>query len=449
MGLISKTVFTRWNGNNKQWYIEKGYIFTKHNDILEVNIEDLPDKSNIYVEVKCDCLDCKEPHLKLVRWADYKSCVDKNNAYYCIKCAQKLYGFKNLSNALLVKNKISFEDWCIQNNHLDVLERFDVQLNNYKPNEICFSTHKKYYFKCPKGIHESELKNINSFICGKYSGTIECKQCNSFGQWGIDNICEDFLDKYWDYENNTIDPWKISYGNSINKVWIKCQEKDYHGSYDVVPFSFTNMNTRCPYCTNRNGKVHPKDSLGQYIIDNFGESFLNNVWSDKNKKSAFKYAPHASKEKVYWKCFDGIHKDFKRKISESNIAFFRCPECGNYSKGEERISKYLINKNINYIPQKTFDGLIGLGGGLLSYDFYLLEKYNLLVEYDGEFHFELIKLYKNEPKELAEARLEKQKEHDRLKDEYAKNNGIKLLRIPYWEFDNIELILEKELRIQK
>ena len=33
--------------------------------------------------------------------------------------------------------------------------------------------------------------------------------------------------------------------------------------------------------------------------------------------------------------------------------------------------------------------------------------------------------------------------HDKRKDEYAKKHGWKLIRIPYWEFDNIENILEK------
>ena len=32
-----------------------------------------------------------------------------------------------------------------------------------------------------------------------------------------------------------------------------------------------------------------------------------------------------------------------------------------------------------------------------------------------------------------------------LKNEYCKNNDIELLRIPYYEFDNIENILENRL----
>jgi len=41
--------------------------------------------------------------------------------------------------------------------------------------------------------------------------------------------------------------------------------------------------------------------------------------------------------------------------------------------------------------------------------------------------------------------LKDQKFRDKIKSNYAKEKNIKLLRIPYWEFDNIEKMLKKEL----
>ena len=38
------------------------------------------------------------------------------------------------------------------------------------------------------------------------------------------------------------------------------------------------------------------------------------------------------------------------------------------------------------------------------------------------------------------------KRNDNIKTEYCKNNNIKLIRIPYWEFDNIEQIICQELK---
>lgn len=455
MGLITEEVEIQLNNLNIKHFENLCYEIPKYKNSKKnmcvkkgtkiiVKVKDLFNSSNVYVEVKCDS--CGKEFK--VRWVEYNKYVKENGKYYCQLCANNNY-----------QKWISFEQWCLDNNRQDVLDRWDYELNNRRPSEITYATDKKYYFKCPRGLHKSEWNSIANFTNGS-NGTMECNQCNSFAQYLIDNYGENALVKYWDYEKNILDPWKIDKASSTKKIWIKCQEKDYHGSYDMKPNTFYSQNSRCPYCSNRNGKVHPLDSLGALYPE------VLEVWSDKNKKTPYEYAPYSNQD-IYWKCPKGIHKDYSRKISESNLRNFRCPEC-DYSKGEEKISNYFVNlgfvkindedyklldkilkyKHTYFIPQKKFNDLIGLKGGLLSYDFYLPNlKYNLLIEFDGIFHYELIKFRKNEPIKYAEERLKKQQEHDRLKDEYAKNNNINLLRIPYWEFDNIEKILNNYLNI--
>jgi len=430
MGLITKKVEVKWHFRNKEWYMNKGYFFTKFRDEFIVKVEDLSKNSNVKVNVVCDCCNKKSETI----WINYFRYVKEDGKYYCNKCAKKLYGNENSRKTRLYKNS-SFEQWCIGNNRQDVLERWDYELNNYKPSEINYSTNKKYYFKCPKRIHSSELKRISDFtyVC---EGSIECKQCNSFAQWGIDNVCKDFLETYWDNEN-IINPWDI--GCCSNKrIRIKCQNKHYHGSYEISCLDFT-MCQRCSYCSLTSGKVHPLDSLGKYLEDNN----LLYLWSSKNKKSPYEYAPKSNK-KVWWECPDGIHKDFYRSINSSNVFNFRCPEC-QYSKGEERISNYLLNKNINYIPQKSFNNLIGLGDGLLSYDFYL-PQYNILIEYQGEQHEKPINFGKGT--EFAKKQFKQQQEHDKRKREYAKLNNYNFLEIWYYDFNNVDLILQQELNIK-
>lgn len=63
------------------------------------------------------------------------------------------------------------------------------------------------------------------------------------------------------------------------------------------------------------------------------------------------------------------------------------------------------------------------GGGNLSYDFYL-DEYNLLIEYQGEFHDGSARI-------RDKSYLPTQQEHDRRKREYAKQQGINLLEIWY------------------
>lgn len=39
--------------------------------------------------------------------------------------------------------------------------------------------------------------------------------------------------------------------------------------------------------------------------------------------------------------------------------------------------------------------------------------------------------------------------HDIMKNEYCKTYGIELLRIPFWEFDNVEQIISNFLGLTK
>lgn len=120
----------------------------------------------------------------------------------------------------------------------------------------------------------------------------------------------------------------------------------------------------------------------------------------------------------------------------------RCPHCC-MSSGEQKIKEVLHNKNIRFIQEYSFDDLIGIGGQPLRFDFAIFNNINnlmLLIEYDGEFHFK--KQYKNDGFETLQI-------HDERKNQYCKNNNISLLRIPYWEFDNINILLEQWLNKAK
>ena len=430
--LLTKTVKTKWNPSNKKWYGNKGYVYTKMKDEFEVKVGDLMDNSNVKVDIKCD--NCGKID-KNIEWCYYLKNFNNENKCLCHECL-KLCSFERARKTILLKRGSSFENWCKINNREDYLLLWDELSNKCKPSEICCSTTKKHYFKCPQGIHESELRQISS-ITTEGIREIKCSKCNSFAQWGIDNIGEDFLEKYWDYGKNTISPWKVSY-SSHKRVLIKCQEKEYHESYKLSCNEFTSGN-RCPYCNSfaSGGKVHPLDSLGKLLEDRG----LLHLWSDKNDKSAYEYSPFSTRQ-VWWKCPDKKHEDYYRKINNSNTCNFRCPEC-QYSRGEEKINEYLIKNNIKYIPQKTFNGLLGLNNGNLSYDFYL-PVYNLLIEFQGIQHEKYTRGIHKSIKNF-----EKQLEHDKRKKEYAKKYNIKLLEIWYYDFDNIEEIITAELKQNK
>lgn len=175
------------------------------------------------------------------------------------------------------------------------------------------------------------------------------------------------------------------------------------------------------------------------------------------------------------KCGNSIKKTHKEFVSEMSITnpnieiigtyntartkiLARCKICGrewcinptdllkgvgccskyNKSKGEIKIEKYFLENNIDFDLYYKFDGLIGVNGRRLSYDFYL-PYYNLLIEYQGRQHYESVDIFG------GDEQFHIQQEHDKRKREYAKTHNIDLLEIPHWDFDNIETILESRL----
>ena len=103
----------------------------------------------------------------------------------------------------------------------------------------------------------------------------------------------------------------------------------------------------------------------------------------------------------------------------------RCPECVKHQSqpiGEKYIEQILKEKKVNYEYPKMFDDL--KDKQLLHYDFYLPDE-NTLIEYQGEQHYYPVKHFGGKEK------FEIQKQHDKLKKDYAKRNSYKLICIPY------------------
>lgn len=208
----------------------------------------------------------------------------------------------------------SFYDWCVENNRMDLNNRFDEKRNGCTTKDIGYKSNLKYWFKCPRGIHESEQTVMYS-VTRDPSRVLMCGRCNSVAQFVIDRFGEDYLWSHW-HKDNKINPWDIPHGSTIISVKIQCMEKDYH-VYDQIAASFS-KGIGCPYCSKK--LVHPNDSLGALFPE------ILNRWSNKNDKSPYEYAPH-SDSKVWFKCPNGIHDDYLQKISNAVIYNFTCRKC--------------------------------------------------------------------------------------------------------------------------
>lgn len=106
----------------------------------------------------------------------------------------------------------------------------------------------------------------------------------------------------------------------------------------------------------------------------------------------------------------------------------------NKSLGEERIEKYFMEHNINYVYQYHFGDCVRKIRDM-PFDFYLPDS-NIAIEYDGIQHYKPIDRFGGE-KAFTEQKL-----NDNFKTNYCAEHNVIIIRIPYTEYDNIEKFLD-------
>ena len=106
-----------------------------------------------------------------------------------------------------------------------------------------------------------------------------------------------------------------------------------------------------------------------------------------------------------------------------------CPKC-KLSKGEKEIAKILDEHSVFYLTQHIFQDCVYIH----------LPQLNLCIEYDGLQHCEPCTFggiaLSEAVKALALCQLK-----DKIKTDYCQTHGIKLLRIPYTQYNEIENII--------
>ena len=200
--------------------------------------------------------------------------------------------------------------------------------------------------------------------------------------------------------------------------------------FQMTPHNFVFGGQRCPKCAQlkRNEcitKTH-EEFLKQLEDKHPDEYDVLDKYVNSNTKIRFL---HKSCGRISWQSPD-------KALTNLSI----CKYCDYPTRGEQKIIEYLDGIMFGeYEYQQYYDDLLGVNDGQLSYDFYI-PKYNLLIEYQGEYHDGSVSCQTEEEFEI-------QQEHDRRKREYAKSYGIDLLEIWYWDFDNIEDILTNYIEL--
>jgi len=185
-----------------------------------------------------------------------------------------------------------------------------------------------------------------------------------------------------------------------------------------------NKGCNCSICSGQ--QVSPTTCLA-YLRPEFIQQWIS------SKRNLTPYdVTEFSTERVLWRCLKCKH-EWETSVVHRTLEGTDCPGCKQKSKGEKSIKEYLENNNIEFKREYRFlDCRYKLP---LPFDFYL-PNYNLLIEYHGRQHYDKTNGYFG-----GQEALDERKTKDKIKRDYCKNNNIELIEIPYWEFKNIENIL--------
>ena len=331
-----------------------------------------------------------------------------------VRCKIDGYEWEVTPNSLLKGSGCPKCAGNIQLTHKEFINRIKNINNDIEILEEYVNAITKIKVRCKIDGHEWEVRPndlLRGIGCPKCSGNAN-KTTEEFKQ-EIKDINED-IEILGEYVNNR------------TKIKCKCKIDGYE--WEATPHNLLNGNG-CPKCGIKS-RVEKQIKTHEEFINE-----LKEINSDIEVLEEYKGAL----TKIKCKC---KKDEYEFEMTPNSLLNGQgCPKC-SASKGEKRVAKYLDSKSIDYKRQYKFDDC--RSKDKLPFDFYI-PGLNVAIEYDGEYHYMIITRGKNDTYERAFNRFVGTKVRDTIKTIYCKENNIKLIRIPYWDFDNIEKILEKEI----
>lgn len=247
---------------------------------------------------------------------------------------------------------------------------------------------------------------------------------------------------------------KCAYRESISTTeeFIKKAKKIHGDRYDYSKGAYTGWNNKVTICCQTHGDFNqtPNNHLHGFGCQTCGyvgipprskckstEKFIvqaRRLHGDRYEYDRLGYTYSLKSVTITCK----VHGDFKQ-LASNHLRGSGCPKCSNryYSWGEDMIRKCLDMWGWQYKPQKCFSGLINPKSGRhLRYDF-CIEDRKLLIEFDGAQHYKILAGKKPED-------LERIRSLDKLKDQWAVDNGYQIVRVPFFAND-VETFLKGKI----
>jgi hypothetical protein len=278
--------------------------------------------------------------------------------------------------------------------------RYDYSLVEYKNNKT------KVAIVCP--IHGIFYQIAQSHIRGR-----GCFACNGNYKYSTD----EFIMHAQRIHSNKYDYSLVNYTGYHEKISIICP---IHGKFDTLAYMHL-QGQGCFWC----GRLKVTKSLDTFI--NQSRKVHGNKYNYDNVVYKNTYT------KVEIIC--PKHGSFLQTPDSHYRHKHGCPLCST-SKGETKIINYLINKNIKFESQKIFK--TNPSYSRLRFDFYLPDT-EILIEFNGRQHYKSIDYFKHNRS------FEYQVDIDNRKHDFANKYKKNLIVIPYWDYDNVETILDELL----
>ena len=334
----------------------------------------------------------------LVKYENSKSKVDiicKIHGVFSKRASCHLSG-SGCSKCSRIKRSNDDAILCLKNIHND---RYDYSKLIYR------GAKEKVIIICH--IHGEFLQKYSTHLSS--SGCPKCS-CIRKTTKGVISLCKTIHNNLYDYS-------KFIYTTGKSKSIIICK---IHGEFSQIVDNHIGLKHGCPKCSGIE-----KRKLEDVVYE------LNDVHNNSYDYSKFVYKNSKTKAIIICK----IHGEFTQR-PDNHRNGQGCPRCSS-SKGELKVIEYLNNNNNNrYITQKSFKDCVYKGE--LKFDFYLPDE-NICIEYDGIQHYEVVEKFG------GASALSLVKKRDLIKTNYCKDNNIVLIRIPYWDFDNIYEILNASI----
>lgn len=297
---------------------------------------------------------------------------------------------------------------------------------------------------------EKYITNYSAFVNRDYR--CECSRRRS-RKYTIEELNQIYKDKNYEIIDIKYPDAKIAvHCNNCNKI-IETNKNSLDKNYklscckqrEAIEKNIAKENQRKEYHKNIEKKKEQKRRLEGYRKQLRNETKFYKYYKEfkliHGDDIDIKEIVYKTEEKFLVKCNICNHEwkaNFK-KLREGK----GCPIC-KASKGEKVINKYLIDNNYSFEREYSFkDSEIQS----LRFDFAVNIKNKLyLIEFDGKQHFNIESQFGDKNKE---DKYNKLIANDNRKNKYCKDNNIPLLRIPYWDINNIEKILSEFLTIEE